>query len=85
MTKKSRRVRRKGVQPRLSKAQLVQPTHKVIEEAAPVVKMPATEKTVQSPETDFREEYNYVANDLRRIGVLAAAILGGLLILSVVL
>ncbi len=85
MTKKSRRVRRKGVQPRLSEAQLVQPTHKVIEDAAPVVKMVTAEKAVQSPETDFREEYNYVVNDLQRIGLLAAVILGGLLILSFIL
>jgi len=85
MTKKSRRVRRKGTQSRLSEAQLVQPTHKVIEEAAPVVKMAAAEKAVKSPETDFREEYDYVVSDLQRIGLLAAAILGGLLILSFIL
>jgi hypothetical protein len=33
---------------------------------------------------DFREEYRYVVSDLQRIGILAAVILGALVILSFV-
>jgi hypothetical protein len=85
MTKKTRRVRRKGVKPRLSEAQLMQPTQKAVQETAPEVKVAAVETVQQQPETDFREEYHYVVSDLQRIGLLAAAMLGGLLILSFVL
>ena len=81
MTKKSRRVRRKGVQPRLSQSQMIQPTAvaKVQEEA------PEVELAPQSQALDFAEEYHYVVSDLQRIGILAALMLGGLLALSFVL
>ena len=85
MAKKSRRVRRKGAKPRLSEAQLVRPTQQAIQETAPAVKAATVESVQQQPETDFREEYHYVVSDLQRIGLLAAAMLGGLLILSFVL
>jgi hypothetical protein len=85
MTKKSRRVRRKGIKPRLSEAQLMQPTQEPMQETARVVKVAAVETVQQQPETDFREEYHYVVSDLQKIGLLAAAMLGGLLILSLVL
>jgi hypothetical protein len=81
MTKKSRRVRRKGVQPRLSQAQMIQPTAalQAQEEA------PAVELAPQTRALDFAEEYHYVVSDLQRIGILAAIMLGGLLALSFVL
>ena len=81
MAKKSRRVRRKGTQPRLSEAQLVRPAEKAIKEAPAIVEVAAPEAQ-QSPATDFEKEYRYVVKDLQRIGFLAAAILGGLVILS---
>jgi len=93
MAKKSRRVRRKDAQPRLSEAQLVQPTRQAVQEAIPVADMEEV-KTTQRPlaignhprmETDFRQEYHYVVSDLQRIGLLAAVMLGGLLILSFIL
>jgi hypothetical protein len=117
MAKKSRRARRKGASPRLSKAQLTQPMD---QEASRAVEAPAVESAkvpVQQPDvrapfgpslrtkpqtlaagrprsglvepsneaTDFREEYRYVVRDLQRIGILAAAMLGGLVILSFIL
>jgi len=85
MAKKTRRVRRKGTQPRLSETQLVQPTEKAIKEAPPVAEVAALEVKQLSVETDFQNEYRYVVKDLQRIGLLAAAMLGGLLILSFIL
>jgi hypothetical protein len=81
MTKKSRRVRRKGMQPRLSQSQMVQPTaaSRVQEEET------AVELEPRSQALNFAEEYHYVVSDLQRIGILAALMLGGLLILSFVL
>jgi hypothetical protein len=89
MAKKSRRVRRKGKRPRLSDAQLVQPTETAIQKAVadvtPKQEKEAGEPARQSVATDFRSEYQYVVRDLQRIGILAAAMLGGLLILSFIL
>jgi hypothetical protein len=81
MAKKSRRVRRKGVQPRLSRSQLVRPAgmEKIEDEA------PAVETVQQSKALDFGQEYHYVVQDLQRIGILAAVMLGGLAILSFIL
>ncbi len=81
MAKKSRRVRRKGAQPRLSQSQLVQPTaaSRVQEEET------AVELAPQIQALDFAQEYHYVVSDLQRIGILAALMLGGLLVLSFVL
>jgi hypothetical protein len=85
MAKKSRRVRRKGTQPRLSETQMVQPTEKAIKVAPPAAEVAEPEAKQPSAETDFQSEYRYVVKDLQRIGLLAAAMLGGLLILSFVL
>jgi len=80
MTKKARRVRRKGVQPRLSQAQLHKPTQPVVQEIAPL------ETATPTPAAaNFGQEYRYVVKDLQRIGLLAAAMLGGLVILSFIL
>lgn len=85
MAKKSRRVRRKGAQPRLSEAQLVQPTQQTTREVPPIAEA-TREEPEQKPKTiDFQDEYFYVVSDLKKIGVLAAAMLGGLVILSVIL
>ena len=85
MAKKSRRVRRKGAQTRLSKAQLVQPTQKATEEAIPLAEVEAPTLARTSAATDFRKEYHYVVSDLQRIGLLAALMLGGLIVLSFLL
>jgi len=85
MAKKSRRVRRKGTQPRLSETQLVQPMEKAIKEAPAVVEVAVPEAKQSSAATDFEKEYRYVVKDLQRIGILAAAMLGGLVILSFIL
>jgi hypothetical protein len=45
----------------------------------------APKEPSQNKEKDFSEEYYYVVKDLQRIGLLAAAMLGGLVILSLVL
>jgi hypothetical protein len=50
-----------------------------------VVEAPAREAEQRLAETDLQEEYYYVVTDLRRIGILAAAMLGGLVILSFIL
>ena len=86
MAKKSRRARRKRAPRRLSEAQLIQPSG---QEAAKVTEAPAVEPVqapVQQPvATDFGEEYRYVVKDLQRIGILAAAMLGALVVLSIIL
>lgn len=86
MAKKTRRARRKGAQPRLSKAQLIRPTD---QETSLVAEAPAVEpdrvSVPQSKVTDFRGEYRYVVKDLQRIGILAAVMLGGLVVLSFLL
>lgn len=84
MAKKSRRVRRKGTQARLSETQMAQPTQ-VGKEAAPTTEVPATESSQQSAEADLQQEYQYVVSDLKRLGLLAAAILGSMLILYLIL
>lgn len=82
MAKKSRRVRRKGAQRRLSQAQLVQP---VVREGSPAVEAAVVEPQRQPEALDFQDEYRYVVSDLQRIGILAAVMLGGLVILSFIL
>jgi hypothetical protein len=79
MAKKTRRVRRKGTPPRLSETQLARPSQKAI------IETPSVQEEERSEPTDFRQEYQYVIKDLQRIGLLAAAMLGGLILLSLVL
>ena len=85
MTKKSRRVRGKAARPRLSEAQLVQPTQESVKQAPVVAEVAVVKPTQESTATNFQEEYHYVVSDLQRIGILAAAMLGGLVILSFIL
>lgn len=82
MAKKSRRARNKGARAiRLSSAQLVQPD--TDRTGGPVVG--ASEEPPQSRLPDLREEYRYVIADLRRIGILAAAMLVVLVAVAFVL
>ena len=64
--KKSRKRRRT---PRLSKAQLVQPTPTVRVAVSP------DQQTSDDAPVDLREEYWYVAADLKRIAIIAAVMM----------
>jgi hypothetical protein len=83
MAKKVRRVR----EPRLSKTQMRRPSASEAPKPTaekPEAKKPAVRLGAETTEQEFREEYYYVIQDLMRIGILAAAMLGGLVILSFV-
>jgi hypothetical protein len=84
MTKKTRRVRRKSTQPKLSQAQLTQPSPTTAA-SAQIVEEAAGEPVASSSEVDFSKEYRYVVADLKRLFVLAVAILSGIVILSFIL
>jgi hypothetical protein len=84
MTKKARRVRHKSTQPKLSQAQLAQPSQ-TTGETVQVVEEAVLEPAAPSGEVDFGKEYHYVVADLKRLFVLAAAILSGIVILSIIL
>jgi hypothetical protein len=81
MAKKSRRVKKKGQRVRLSPAQMVQPiggeTAEAPLAAAPVRAVPEA--------SDLREEYRYVVADLKRIGIVAGAMLVVLIALVLIL
>ena len=81
MAKKTRRARGKKQPVRLSAAQMVLPE---VEEAVGEVSV-AVKKQVAQPTADLGEEYRYVVADLRRIGVIAAAMLMALVILALLL
>ncbi len=83
MAKKSRRVRKKGRQVRLSPAQMVQPGMGEVADAPPPTAVPA--RPVVPQESDLREEYRYVVADLKRIGVIALAMLAVLIALALLL
>ena len=81
MAKKSRRVRKQGQPVRLSAAQMVQPRTDEATGAASVA-VPAR----SAPQiTDLREEYRYVIADLKRIGIIALAMLAVLIVLALLL
>ena len=81
MTKKSRRSRSRARRPRLSSAQLVRPAT-----GGDSYQPLATPKdAVDSGPSDLRPEYAYVFSDLKRIGIIAAAMLALLVILAVAL
>jgi hypothetical protein len=81
MAKKSRRVRKKGRQVRLS------PTQMVLPEGSEAASPPsATVAARSAPKvSDLREEYRYVIADLKRIGIIAVAMLAMLIVLALVL
>ncbi len=83
MAKKSRRVKNKGQQIRLSPAQMVQPGMRESKIAdTPII-------SAQGPSapqaSDLREEYRYVIADLKRIGIIAIAMLAVLVALALLL
>ncbi|MCP4542377.1 MAG: hypothetical protein GY832_35085 [Chloroflexi bacterium] len=80
MAKKSRRVKNKQGQPRLSAAQMVQPGTDGAEGNH------ATISTRSVPQvTDLQEEYRYVIADLGRIGIIALVMLAALIALAFLL
>ena len=84
MAKKSRRARKKkGQQVRLSRAQMVQPG---ANQMAPVPTVAAAARPVPKAQTsDLQEEYRYVITDLKRIGLIALAMLVVLVVLALLL
>jgi len=81
MAKKSRRVKKKGRQVRLSPAQMVQPRGGEVTGAAAVI----TPARPAPQVSDLREEYHYVITDLKRIGIIAVAMLAVLVVLALLL
>jgi len=81
MAKKSRRVRKKGRQVRLSQAQMVQPE---VGEGVVASLVAAPARPVPDV-SDLREEYHYVVADLKRIGIIAVAMLAILIALALLL
>ncbi len=83
MAKKSRRVRRRQQQVRLSQTQMVQPgTNEAVGFSPAVASIPASPASAR---TDLREEYRYVIADLKRIGLLSVAMLAVLIVLALLL
>ena len=80
MAKKSRRVR-EGRRATLSSAQMVQPR---VGETGDAVVVKALATPVPQA-TDLQEEYRYVIADLKRIGVIAVAMLAVLIVLALLL
>lgn len=81
MAKKARRTRKT----KLSQTQLVRPSQDVAESAPAVEAKPTKLAAPQAPSgaaPDFGQEYEYVIGDLKRIGILAAGMLAGLVILA---
>jgi hypothetical protein len=81
MAKKTRRVKKKNQPVRLSAAQLVQPG---IGEVTQPSSAPASAQPVQQV-TDLQEEYRYVITDLKRIGIIAVAMLAALVVVALLL
>jgi hypothetical protein len=81
MSKKSRRARGSGRQPRLTAAQMVQPA---TAETPDKATRPGSKPELGDGQ-DLRAEYQYVLSDLRRIGVIAVAMLAILVVLAIVL
>jgi hypothetical protein len=81
MAKKSRRARKKGRQVRLSPTQMARPE---ADETADL--FPGIVRAHPAPGTaGLEEEYRYVVADLKRIGLIAAAILVALTVLAFLL
>jgi hypothetical protein len=81
MAKKSRRVKKKGRQVRLSEAQMMQPG---VGGAADVPHVAAQARHAAQV-SDLREEYRYVITDLRRIGIIAVMMVAVLIVLALLL
>ena len=87
MAKKSRRVRKKGRQTRLSPAQMVQPgaSADVARSADATTRMAVVRARPASKAPDLPEEYRYVIADLKRIAVIAGVMLAVLVALAFLL
>ncbi len=81
MAKKSRSVTHKGRKPRLSPAQMVRPGMNEMAEPA----TPGASAESAGDASDLQQEYRYVLADLKRIGVIAVAMLAILIGLAVLL
>ncbi len=81
MAKKTRRVKGKRQPIRLSPAQMMLPEAGEAAGEAPV----AVARQAALPAADLEEEYRYVIADLKRIGVIAVAMLVALVILALLL
>ena len=81
MAKKSRRVRKKGRQVRLSPTQMVQPGRGEMVDAS----VGAAPARPTSKVADLQQEYRYVITDLKRIGIIAVAMLAVLILLALLL
>jgi len=81
MAKKSRRVKKNGQRIRLSPTQMVQPG---ADETAAVSTIAAQVRS-SAQGADLREEYQYVITDLKRIGLIAAAMVVLLVALALLL
>jgi len=80
MAKKPHRGRKQKRQTRLSPAQMVQPGESWRQHTAG-----ETSKAGKAREVDLKKEYRYVISDLKRIAILAAAMLAILIVLAAVL
>ena len=80
MAKKSRRAKKKGRQVRLSPAQMIRPEAGEVADVSVVAPVRPTSKV-----SDLREEYRYVIADLKRIGIIAVAMLAVLIVLALLL
>jgi hypothetical protein len=81
MAKKTRRVKRKNQPVRLSPAQLVQP-------GVGEVTQPSSATASAQPGqqvANLQEEYRYVIADLKRIGIIAVAMLAALVVVALLL
>jgi hypothetical protein len=79
MAKKSRS-RKRTKTPRLSAAQLVQPGEEERPKTLRALKQPRGK-----PLTELGEEYRYVVNDLKRIAIIAIAMMAVMIVLAVLL
>ncbi|HIE39073.1 MAG TPA: hypothetical protein EYH30_02265 [Anaerolineales bacterium] len=80
MAKKARKKRKRSKAPRLSAAQLVQPSEEVT-----LSRPTSTARTAPAQPSDLREEYHYVMADLKRIAAIAAAMLMVMIALALLL
>lgn len=81
MAKKSRHSKKKGRKIRLSPTQMIQPR---VDELADVPRVAAPARPAPQS-SDLEEEYRYVIADLKRIGVIAVAMLAVLIALALLL
>jgi hypothetical protein len=81
MAKKTRRVKRKNQPVRLSAAQMVQPGSGEVTQPSSVTGSTPPVRQV----TNLQEEYRYVIADLKRIGIIAVAMLAALVVVALLL